>query len=222
MTCSGSLHVGLSFFCILICFFSSRAWKTQALSCLACKNFWMWCTSCHILQICHFLLRVSTQTGCMLFTTSNDQHCWQRHGGCVTGMHILYYCCLSKTITLTKPCRTSEDIQTVAGTSEWHGSHLQSRIIAQVWAQLHFWQSGQEPEGHDDRQTASWWYQHLPICLCIPQDIVRACGTAAFISSAQYGSWDYSCERKGNSLGIDQTGSQGRRFNTEGFKVVEN
>lgn len=49
-----------------------------------------------------------------------------------------YYCCLSKTITLTKPCRTSEDIQTVALTSKWHGSHLQRRIIVQVWAQLCF------------------------------------------------------------------------------------
>lgn len=132
----------------------------------------------------------------------------------VVSLECTYYCCLSKTITLTKPCGMSEDIQTVAGTSKWYGCHLQSRIIVQVWAQLHCWQSGQVPEGHDDRRTASWWYQHLPICLCIPQDIVRACGTAAFISSAHYGSWDYSCERKWNSLGIDQTGSQGRRCNT--------
>lgn len=28
--------------------------------------------------------------------------------------------------------------------------------------------------------------------------------------------------KKRNSLGIDQTGSQSRRFNIEGFKVVEN
>ena len=48
-----------------------------------------------------------------------------------------------------------------------------------------FWQPGLQPERDDDRQTASRWYQRLPICFCIPQDIGHACVIAVNSLSAK-------------------------------------
>lgn len=44
------------------------------------------------------------------------------------------------------------------------------------------WQSGKKPEKPDDRQTASPWYQRLPICRRMPQDIRHARVTAVYCS----------------------------------------
>lgn len=79
----------------------------------------------------------------------------------------------------------SDTAQVVAGTWKWQASHLLRRMLVQVWVQLHFWWFGRPPERDDDRQKASWWYQRLPICLCIPQDIGHACVTAAFCLSGR-------------------------------------
>lgn len=108
--------------------------------------------------------------------------------GCSAGMCTIFINVLLKRKKKKRPTKV---LQGVVGDTnsgwhfKWQGSCLRAGMLALVSAQLHFWQSEQEPERDDDRQTASRWYHHLPICLCIPRDIGHACVTAVYSLSAR-------------------------------------
>lgn len=163
---------------------SSYRFFPCGLSSPACENFaefWARWANCSILQICHFLQQYF-HTG-WTHAPATQPLPWNVERDTVSLESVLYYIASAKEKSTDKTMRGVRR-DTCSGRHKWQASWSQRRGLLQVWAQLHFWWSGQEPEGDDDRQTASPRYQHLPICLCIPQDMGRACVTAAFSSSA--------------------------------------
>lgn len=149
--------------------------KSMALSALPCKTFfefWVRCSSCCILQICHYP-PTRSHTDWILPSTvqpltsaddmwelhcGEEQHHWRKLLGLTKWFKVL--------VERQTPCQSSD----MTGTSKWQGSCLLRGM----------WQSGRQPEKDDDRQTACWCYQRLPICLRIPQDIGHGYVTAVY------------------------------------------
>lgn len=87
-----------------------------------------------------------------------EQHHWRKLLGLTKWCKVL--------VERQTPCQSSD----MTGTSKWQGSCLLRGMR----------QSGRQPEKDDDRQTACWCYQRLPICLRIPQDIGHGYMTAVY------------------------------------------
>lgn len=144
------------------------------------------CASCCILQMCHFLPHISTLGGCMDIYCLQNNH-WpgvmiEPRGAAALECTLSALACSPRWYGPARCCGDTN--------SGWHFKmtgflSAQRNAHAGVWAQLLFWQSGRGPGRNDDRRTASRWYQHLRVCLRMPQDIGHACVPAVYSLSGR-------------------------------------